>query len=302
MNGIVIPSLYLLAGMMAYACIMAYAAVYHFASALNTPRDVAQMVFSAMCLLTVPFALSIGVALHSVDVTDFVLALKWNLAAALLFLLLFPWFIALYTGKIHRLLLIGLNTLFAVLFVVNLVQPYTLQYDQLDSLHLLHLPWGETVTRGEGHQGPWTYITITGIMVMFGYATYLLGNAYHRTRRRTDLWMMLAIGLYMLSTIQGILTRLSVIDFIDASPIGVLAMTIVMSVTLSYETEQRLRTSERNFRTLFENSPTGMVAIDPETRRIVQANHNALEMSGFTSGEILNKTAADLTHPDDLDV
>ncbi len=42
--------------------------------------------------------------------------------------------------------------LFAVLFVVNLTQPYSLQYDQFDGIRTLNLPWGETVTRGDGHK------------------------------------------------------------------------------------------------------------------------------------------------------
>lgn len=50
---------------------------------------------------------------------------------------------------------------------------------------------------------------------------------------------------------------------------------------------------------LFENSPTGTVAIDPKTGRIVQVNSHTLEMFGYDADELVNKTVADITDPDD---
>jgi diguanylate cyclase (GGDEF)-like protein/PAS domain S-box-containing protein len=52
-------------------------------------------------------------------------------------------------------------------------------------------------------------------------------------------------------------------------------------------------------RLLFENSPTGMIAIDANNGRIVQSNLNAQEMWGYTAEEIQTKTVTDLTYPDD---
>lgn len=66
--------------------------------------------------------------------------------------------------------------------------------------------------------------------------------------------------------------------------------------------QQEMAASEHNFRVLFENSPTGMVAGAPETRRIVQANRIALDMLGYDEKEILTKTADQLTHPDDQEI
>ena len=65
-------------------------------------------------------------------------------------------------------------------------------------------------------------------------------------------------------------------------------------------TKEILARAERNFRALFEHSPTAMVAIDSESRRILQANDNALKISGYSLEEILALTIADLIHPDSL--
>ncbi len=205
--------------------------------------------------------------------SEFVGALKGNLAAVFLFLIVFPWFIALYTGKRPMPLLAGLSALFAVLFVVNLMQPYSLQYDRFDGVRTLSLPWGETATRGIGHNGVWVYFAIAGVMSVFGYALYALGSLYRRDRRGADIWMMLAIGLFLLSSIQGILVRLSILDFIELGPAGFLAMVIIMSLTCTRETRLRLQNSERRFRSLVEQSPFSIQLMSPDgfTRQVNSA-------------------------------
>jgi hypothetical protein len=48
---IVIPSLYLVAGMIAYA------SIHHFAISLTFPNDRVRMLFAGMCALMVPFTI-----------------------------------------------------------------------------------------------------------------------------------------------------------------------------------------------------------------------------------------------------
>ncbi len=261
---IVVPSLYLLAG------VCAYAAVNHLSVGLRRPFDRTHLLFAGLCLLMVPFAHFHALVLQAVVSSEFVGALKGNLAAVLLFLIVFPWFIALYTGKRPLPILVGLSALFAVLFVVNLMQPYSLQYDRLDGVRTLTLPWGESATRGIGHNGVWSYLAIAGAMTAFGYALYALGNLYRRERRGADIWMMLAIGLFLLSSIQGILVRLSILDFIELGPAGFLAMVIIMSLTCTRETRLRLQNSERRFRSLVEQSPFSIQLLSPDgsTRQV----------------------------------
>ena len=157
------------------------------------------------------------------------------------------------------------------------------------------------VTRGIGHNGFWGYITIAGALITFGYVLYVFGGVCLRHRRPTDMWMLAATGLFLLSGSEGILVRLSVIDFIEFGPIGILAMAMVMSVALTHRTQKRLSDSERHFRSLFEYSPNGMVAIDPKSGLITQANQIALKMTGCSAEEIITMNVADLTHPDDVE-
>jgi PAS domain S-box-containing protein/putative nucleotidyltransferase with HDIG domain len=62
----------------------------------------------------------------------------------------------------------------------------------------------------------------------------------------------------------------------------------------------KLADSERRFRNLFENSPTGMVAVDPVSLHFMQANLNAQRLFGYSGSELRDLSVTDLTHPDDL--
>ena len=134
MNGIVIPGLYLLSG------ICAYAAINHLATALRPPHDRAHLLFSGMCLLMVMFGPLQVWGYRAENVAELVPALKWSLAVIMPFLILLLWFVAEYSGVRPRLLLTGLNILFAVLFVINLMQPYSLQYEEIKGLERVHIP------------------------------------------------------------------------------------------------------------------------------------------------------------------
>jgi PAS domain S-box-containing protein len=255
---IVIPSMYLLAG------VMAYATLNHLAIALTHQRDWAQILFACLSLIAVPFAIFHAQTLQAANMTEFIWALKCNLATALLFFILFPWFIALYSGKLPLIFLAGLSVFIAVLFVINLKQPYSLQYDHIDGIRSLELPWGEKVTRGVGHNGIWAKITIASALVVLGYALYTMGWVYRNSRRGADLALLLSIGLFLLSTIEAILARLSMLNFFEVGPFGILAMVICMSMVITRETQQRMRTSEIRFRALVEQSPFSIQILSPD--------------------------------------
>jgi diguanylate cyclase (GGDEF)-like protein/PAS domain S-box-containing protein len=273
MNGLVIPGLYLFAG------IMVYATFHHLSNALSPPRDPVQVLFGCICAIAIPFTLFHVQMLQATDTVEYVRALKWNLSSAILLFILFLWFIALHTGKHHWLFPAGFSLLFAMLFVVNLALPFSLQYDHVEKIQALQLPWGEVITRGNGHTGFWAYMTIVGVFAAFGYAIYALASKYSRSRLFTDMCMLYAIGIFLLVTILGILTRLSLINFVEPGPIGMLTMVIVMSVALTSETRNRLRESETRFRTVIEQSPIGMAfGRDGMT---VEVNDVYLQMFGY---------------------
>ena len=290
---IVIPSLYLLAG------ICLYAGIGHISMGLQFPYNRTRMLFSALCFLVVLFCLAHAWVLQSNDPATFARAQKADIASLLPFFALFPWFFVLYTGSSPNNFLVGLSALFIVLFVVNLLQAYSLQFDRLDGIRTLHLPWGEDVTRGVGHINAWIYPAIAGVILEFGYILKVMGEQFRLHRRITDLSILFAVVLFVLFAVVGILIRLSVIDFVEPGPLGFLLMVIVMSIALSYEMQDRLRNSEQNFQTLIDNSPTGIVVVDSKNGAIQLANRAMLNMLGYEADDVKSKALPDFISPED---
>jgi len=75
---------------------------------------------------------------------------------------------------------------------------------------------------------------------------------------------LLAVVLLLFSAIEGILVRLSVFDFIEFGPLGLLVLVVIMSIALTAETQQRLRNSERRFRSLVEQAPFSIQVLSPD--------------------------------------
>lgn len=65
--------------------------------------------------------------------------------------------------------------------------------------------------------------------------------------------------------------------------------------------EEELRESERQYRTLFEKSSTGIILADKQSRHL-DANPMAEQLLGFTRTELLDMTGHDIVHPDDLNL
>ena len=71
-------------------------------------------------------------------------------------------------------------------------------------------------------------------------------------------------------------------------------------VTERKQMEERLRQSEENYRTLFNNSVVGMYVLDVETFKVVMGNRAAAEMAGFASpGEGIGINPLDFVVPED---
>ena len=74
----------------------------------------------------------------------------------------------------------------------------------------------------------------------------------------------------------------------------------VQDITARKLTQLKISASEANFRSLFEHSPTAMLAIDSSSGRILQANENAVRMWGYSVEEFLSLTIHEVTFPDDV--
>lgn len=248
----------------ASACVIT--GLNHLSLGLQRRLDLVHLLFAGMCFLMAPFAFTHALVLKATNVHEFIHALKWNLAISLLFLGLFPWFISEHTEtRKHALPLLTVTSiLFAFLFVVNLSHPFSLQYSHLNDIRALQLPWGEIVTQGVGDCGIWQYIYVIALIIAYGYVITALVDRYRRLRRGTDLAMLLGVGVCLLTTVQGTLVQLSVLNFIEFSPFGYLFMIIIMSIACCRDIQSNLQDSERRIRSLIEQLPFGIQLATPD--------------------------------------
>ena len=88
----------------------------------------------------------------------------------------------------------------------------------------------------------------------------------------------------------------------DASVVTTFAAVSFVSVWLAshhYSTREALLHSEAEFRALFELAAVGSAIVDPTMGRIMRVNEQFCSMTGYTQAELLAKTIAEITHPED---
>jgi PAS domain S-box-containing protein len=77
-------------------------------------------------------------------------------------------------------------------------------------------------------------------------------------------------------------------------------VTITRSITDQIRTEAELRSSEAQFRLIFDQSPIGAAITDLDWR-FVRVNDALCHMLGYTREELLQLDVAGITHPDDIE-
>jgi PAS domain S-box-containing protein len=79
-----------------------------------------------------------------------------------------------------------------------------------------------------------------------------------------------------------------------------LVLVSVRDITERKQAEEALRQSEERFRSVFENSPVGLLLITPDYR-IMKANESFRRMLGYSETELEFLNPLDFTYPEDLD-
>ena len=85
----------------------------------------------------------------------------------------------------------------------------------------------------------------------------------------------------------------------DEGGVAVRIEGVARDVTDRRRGEEALRESEERFRATFEKAAVGIALVAPDGRWL-RVNQKLCEMVGYTHDELLERTFADITHPDDV--
>ena len=274
------PSLYLLVGFSTYA------ALHHLLN-LRAPGDrLLHTYMVTLCASAALFAVTQAQLIQATDRDTFVLALRWNLMLAALIYTLVPWFIAEFTGWRPRALLWGFTVLFAGLGVSNLVLPFSMQYLRIDALVTAPLPWGESWTRVVGQINPWFSLATLGLL---GVTLYALAALWRLRGAANTRWALGGLLAFMAATMQGVLARQGVLDFM---PLGVYGM-LVMVLGLSAAIQSRWRQTQRNNQTVLDQVPA-LIYLRDARGLFLLANERYAVLNGSTVDELPGRTLHDL--------
>lgn len=257
MNDIFVHSLYILSGF----CL--FSSIHHGLIALRYPVERSYQMFSILGLILMFYVIAKAGAYQAESLQELVTMRRREGSFGIIFLGFLLWFLAEYTDIRVRWLLVATSMLFTVIFIANLLLPYTLAYKDIPEINLYTLPWGEQVTDLRILKpNIWYAATWLGLITVFIYGFYACVVLYRRGIRRKSFTLGLALGIFFVLALVNPLVNLGLIDFVHMAEFGFLALIMVMSIGIT----SNLQTSEWRMRTLLDNVPAVVYTKDTHGR------------------------------------
>jgi signal transduction histidine kinase/PAS domain-containing protein len=276
---------YAVTGLLILTGICAYAAINHAINAFHQPFSRVHFLFSLCCVALAAFELFHYLTYTAPTLADYIPRLKGEITAIILLFIVLPWFISEYSEIRPLWILLGLSTIALIALVVNALQPFSMQFSQISRLEHVDVPWAGTISRPVGHNGRGYFFGAAGVLVAFVFSVYALVVRYYRDRMGTTLVMLIAMGIFVATGIEGMLVRMSIVEFIHLGPYGILAMVIAMSIALNQEMREKLRASENRYRSLVDQSPFSMQVLSSDGRTL-QVNNAWEQLWGVKAKDI----------------
>jgi PAS domain S-box-containing protein len=298
MSGIFLPTLYVISG------IYAYSALHHGLSVLRRQVNRNHLLFALLCLLAAALTLARAGAYQAQTAQTLVEMRRWEVLAGSLFLSLFPWFIAKLTGIRPRRLLIGLTLFWSLIFAVNLILPYGIQFVDLPDLKYFALPWGESVVDLRDNQpGFWLSLTWMGIFIVMSCSLYACFRLYRLGMRTRALALARALTVFVCFILFDALVDWRLVEFTNVTDFGFLAMMMLMDMEMLSES----RDQYRRMSAVLNHLPMAICLKDLQGR-FQLINREFGEFFQVNNTDIHNKTVFDLFprkqaevfHADDL--
>lgn len=270
--------------------IYTYLALSHGLSVLRRQVNRSHLLFVLLCLLAAALTLARAGAYQAQTAQTLVEMRRLEVLAGSLFLLLFPWFIAWLTGIRRRGLLLALTLFLSFIITINLILPYGIQFADQPSLKYFSLPWGETVVDlRDTKPGLWLSLTWMGIFAVLSYSLYACLAQYRLGMKRKALSLARALILFSCFILFDALVDWRLVEFINVTDFGFLAMIMLMDMDMLSES----RDQYRRMSSILDHLPVAICLKDPEGR-FQLVNREFEEFFHITNTVIHDRTVFDL--------
>ena len=280
MSGILIPTLYAMGG------VCAFAALRHGLAVMQRRVSPLHLLFAGLSLAMMVLILAKAGAYLAPTVQELIALRKWEISAVSLVFMIFPWFVAGYTGVRPRKLLLGLSVFWIVILIVNLSLPYGVQFADLPRLTYFELPWGERVVDLRVLQrSAWHNIGILGILAIMAFSIYACIAQHRRGQRRRARALAWGLGLFFGSILFNQAVNRQLIEFVHLSDFGFLSMLVLMDLEMMLES----RNEKQRMREVMDRLPAAICQKDLQGRfQLINRGFETLFQVSET--DILGKT------------
>lgn len=288
MSAILVPSLYIMSG------VCAYAALHHGLAVMQRRVSQTHLLFAALCGVVMAYILVRAAAYQAPTVEALVALRKWEVVGVCLIYIIFPWFIAGFTGIRPRRFLLAMSVFWGLILVANWILPYGAQFADVPTLPHFDLPWGERVVDLRVFQPSLVHkIALLAILAIMAFGVHACIDQYRRglkSRGRSLAW---ALGLFFSFILFNWAANWGLIDFIHLSEFGFLALVVMMDLEMMRES----RNDKRRMRDVLDHLPVAICLKDLRGR-FQLINRGFETLFHVDDDAILGKTAFETLPPE----
>jgi PAS domain S-box-containing protein len=233
---------------------------------------------------------------------EFGLALRWLHVPAWVFILALVGFVRVYLRAGRPWLAWTACAVRTLSLVLNFTFSPNLNYRVITGLH--RIPFlGELVTTGEGVPNPWMIVGQLSLLLVLVFVVDATITVWQRGQRRQAVLIGCSMVFFVcLGTGQVILTLWGIVhtpltlSWFYMGVIAGMACELSHDVLCAVQLTNELRTSEEQYRILFDRASDGIMLISPDGK-IASVNESFARMHGRSTRDILTMSLLDLDTP-----
>lgn len=233
MTTILVNALYAMSG------ICAYAMIHHGLIFIHQRTSRINILFAVMCFMVMAYILAKARAYSAETAMELVTMRRWEISAACIFFVIFPWFVALYTSINKLKLQFGLSAFFVLIFSANLFLPFGIQFVEFPHITYFDLPWGENLVDLRVLQRSfWHNMLWLGVFITIAYSYYACRLQYQRGCQKKALMLACALFLFFGMCLFNIAVNLELINFVHLSEFGFMSLLLLLMIDLTSESSR----------------------------------------------------------------